>query len=205
MKKFRKILFSILFCAAFLSGPQIVLAATTLENTGVNQVDANINLSNSNPFEVATRIINLSLTFLSILAVCIVLYGGFIWMKSNGSETEIEKAKKILKAGAIGLVIILSAWGIAYFVLSRFTGTGNGNGNTTNDPNVNCIPGAYCGCGGHTICANGISSCTGSDCTHSTSTPISCNGSSDLGVCQPNDSLCGLENKICNINCLCED
>ena len=206
MKKSRKILFSILVCAAFLSGPQIVLAATTLENTGVNQVDANINLSNSNPFEVATRIINLSLTFLSILAVCIVLYGGFIWMKSNGSETEIEKAKKILKAGAIGLVIILSAWGIAYFVLSRFTGTGTGNGNTTNDPNVNCVSGTSCLCNGHKVCDNnGGYSCVGSDCSHSTSTPISCNGSLTLGTCQPEDNLCGLEDKICNTNCLCED
>ncbi|MDD3301890.1 MAG: IPT/TIG domain-containing protein, partial [Patescibacteria group bacterium] len=182
----------------------VVLAGTPVD-VGLDKVGNNINLSDTNPQEAAIRIINLALTFLGILAVGIILYGGFVWMKSNGSETEIDKAKKILKSGLIGLVIILSAWGIAYFVITRLIGTGGGNVNNPDNPGSTCIAGLPCFCGGQTVCNNGISSCANYDCSHATSTPVSCNGSLDLGVCQPNDNLCGSDDKICNANCLCED
>ncbi|MDO8425523.1 MAG: pilin, partial [bacterium] len=56
-------------------------------------------------------------------------YGGFLWMTANGAEEKITKAKKILINGAIGLLIVLSAFSIAQFVLSRLLGAiGDGGG-----------------------------------------------------------------------------
>ncbi|MCX6795418.1 MAG: IPT/TIG domain-containing protein [Candidatus Falkowbacteria bacterium] len=199
IKKINKILFVslALISLAFIAKP--ALAATV--DTGVTQVDQNIALSSNTPIDIAVRIINLSLMFLGIIAVSIILWGGFIWMRSNGSTEQIEKAKKILRSGVIGLVIILSAWGIAYFVISRLLGATNGGDGSTD--NGACVAGASCFCGGHTVCTNGISSCAGYDCTNSTSTPISCNAGS-LGVCQPSDDLCGSPDRFCNNSCLCE-
>ncbi|MFW5888708.1 MAG: hypothetical protein ACOCVY_03255, partial [Patescibacteria group bacterium] len=60
--------------------------------------------------------------FLGILAVVIILIGGFKWMTAAGNEDKVGEAKKIIVAGVIGLVIILASWGIATFVLEQLMG-----------------------------------------------------------------------------------
>ena len=74
-------------------------------------------LGKRDPRAIATQIINIALTLLGIVAVIIVLLGGFKWMTAGGNEDKVGEAKKILGAGVIGLVIVLAAWGIARFVL----------------------------------------------------------------------------------------
>ena len=83
-------------------------------------------LGNKDPRTMVTQIINVLLTILGIVAVVIVLLGGFKWMTAGGNEDKVGEAKKILGAGVIGLVIILAAWGIAAFVLNTLMdATGN--------------------------------------------------------------------------------
>lgn len=64
------------------------------------------------------RIIRTAMSLLGIIAVLIILYGGFKWMTSQGSDEAVGDAKKIITAGIIGLVIILTAYAIASFVIS---------------------------------------------------------------------------------------
>ncbi|MDD4901110.1 MAG: pilin [Patescibacteria group bacterium] len=73
----------------------------------------------SDPRLVASNIIRYILGFLGILAVIIILYAGFKWMLSGGSEEKVGEAKKMLVAGIIGLVIILCAFAIANFVIEQ--------------------------------------------------------------------------------------
>jgi magnesium-transporting ATPase (P-type) len=54
------------------------------------------------------------LTFLGVIFLCLVIYGGYIWMTARGNEQEVEKAKNILKNVIIGLIIILAAYAIVY-------------------------------------------------------------------------------------------
>ncbi|KKR91945.1 MAG: hypothetical protein UU95_C0024G0007 [Parcubacteria group bacterium GW2011_GWC2_42_12] len=63
--------------------------------------------------------IRIVLGFLGIIAMIIVLYAGFKWMLSGGSEEKVGEAKKMLIAGIIGLVLILSAYIIANFVINQ--------------------------------------------------------------------------------------
>ncbi len=63
-------------------------------------------------------IINVALSLLGIVAVVIILMGGFTWMTASGNEENVDKAKKMIFAGIIGLAIILSAYAIAKFVIS---------------------------------------------------------------------------------------
>lgn len=72
---------------------------------------------NIEPKEAAVNIINLVLSFLGLIAVVIILIGGFKWMTAGGNEEKVGEAKKLLIAGLIGLVIILLAWGIATWVV----------------------------------------------------------------------------------------
>jgi uncharacterized membrane protein len=106
-------------CLAVLSllTPTLVAATAGEVNFGVNQISETIGLSASDPREVAARIINVALGFLGIIAVVIVLYGGFMWMTAAGNEERISKAKQILTAGVIGLVIVIMAWAIASYVV----------------------------------------------------------------------------------------
>ena len=78
-----------------------------------------IRLGSRDPRTMAAGIINTVLTLLGVVAVVIVLLGGFKWMTAAGNEEKVGEAKKLLGAGIIGLVIILAAWGIATFILDQ--------------------------------------------------------------------------------------
>ncbi|MDO8261364.1 MAG: hypothetical protein Q7T50_07810, partial [Candidatus Magasanikbacteria bacterium] len=75
-------------------------------------------LGNTDPREMAGSVINIVLGFLGVIAVLIILLGGFKWMTAGGNEDGIGEAKQMIGAGVIGLVIILAAFGIAQFVIN---------------------------------------------------------------------------------------
>lgn len=75
--------------------------------------DANIKTTIGNLIKVA-------LGFLGVVAVVIILWGGFTWMTAGGSEDKVKDAQRIIAYGAIGLAIILSAWAITNFVIGEF-------------------------------------------------------------------------------------
>ena len=63
-------------------------------------------------------IINVALGLLGIVAVVIILIGGFEWMTAGGNDDKVKTAQKRLKYGLIGLVIIFVAYGIVTWVLT---------------------------------------------------------------------------------------
>ncbi|MBT4856647.1 hypothetical protein HON52_00465 [Candidatus Uhrbacteria bacterium] len=79
------------------------------DNTGLGQSDLKSTIGN---------LINVFLGFLGIIAVLIVLMGGFKWMTAGGNDDKVGEAKRLLVAGIIGLAIILSAYAISSFVLT---------------------------------------------------------------------------------------
>ena len=48
---------------------------------------------------IVARLIRTFLTVLGVIAVVIVLYGGFVWMTAQGDPDKVDKAKKILLNG----------------------------------------------------------------------------------------------------------
>ncbi len=64
------------------------------------------------------QIIKVALSMLGIIAVVIILIGGFKWMTAGGDENKVGEAKKWITSGIIGLAIILSSYAIANFVIS---------------------------------------------------------------------------------------
>lgn len=128
---FIKIGLSVLFVSGLLLLPTNVFAATSLE-TGVAQVDQEIALGATSPIVIVVRVIQVALGLLGIIAVSLIIYAGFIWMTSGGSEEKVAQAKKTLRNAIIGLLIVLSAWGITYFILQKLLGaTGMGDGGGT--------------------------------------------------------------------------
>ncbi len=98
-----------------------------LDTFGLSDV-SNTGLGKTPLIETASRIINVALSMLGLVAVVIVLAGGFKWMTAGGNEEKTTEARKMIFSGIIGLAIILSAWAITLFVfnqLQKATGSGN--------------------------------------------------------------------------------
>jgi len=93
-----------------------------------NTVQNATGLGNEDPREMAANVVNIMLGFLGIIAVVIILLGGFKWMTAAGNEDKVAEAKKMIAAGVIGLLIILMAFGVAQFVLDALYNATNATG-----------------------------------------------------------------------------
>jgi len=115
-----------------VSSIMAILAAIFLLPNFVFAVDAGLEYGEEtelgvvDPRVIATRIIRVALGFLGIIAVALMMYAGWLWMLSEGNEEKITKAKNVLKGAIIGLIIILSSFAIATFILNKLTGEGGG-------------------------------------------------------------------------------
>ena len=95
------------------------LTANTL---GVGALDESLALSGgegSDLRQTIANIINVALGFLGIIAVIIVLVGGFKYMIAGGDEQKTKDARGWIISGIIGLAIILSGWAITSFVIGQ--------------------------------------------------------------------------------------
>ncbi len=77
--------------------------------TGLGQKDLRVTIAS---------IIRIAMGLLGIVAVVIVLIGGFKWMTAGGSEDGISEGKSWIFAGVMGLAIILSAYALATYVIN---------------------------------------------------------------------------------------
>jgi len=100
---------------------------------------ADVGFGAKDPRTIVANVVNILFGLLGVLAILLILYGGFVWMTAGGNPDKIEQAKKILTNASIGLLIVLSAFAIAIYVISRLLlattgeknqfGGGNGQGN----------------------------------------------------------------------------
>ena len=68
------------------------------------------------------KIINVVLGVLGVVAVAVVIYGGFLFLTAQGDPGKIKKGKDSITWGIIGLIIALLSWSIINFVLSSTMG-----------------------------------------------------------------------------------
>lgn len=94
-----------------IEGVQVIAQPLGLPTTDIRQIIANI--------------IRIALGLIGIVLIGLIMYGGFLWMTAGGNEEQIGQAKKVLTNAIIGLIIILSAYGLVLFVM-RMLGIGVG-------------------------------------------------------------------------------
>ncbi len=112
--------------AAFLVLAAVVLARPQAVHAGVNlglQYASGIGLTTTDIRTVVARIINAFFALLGLVAVVLFLYAGFLWMTAQGNEEKIVEAKRIMVNTTIGLVIMLSAYAITWFIYRAITGS----------------------------------------------------------------------------------
>lgn len=103
--------------------------------TGVSIIGQPLGLTSTDIRVVVANIIRVALGILGIVLVVLVIYAGFLWMTAAGNEDQISTAKQFMTNAAIGLAIILSAYAIVSFVISKLVGATT-SVNTFNQDNL---------------------------------------------------------------------
>lgn len=98
---------------AAIALPTIASAQTTFS---IESVGSQLGLGQADLKQTVLNILNLVLGLLSLVAVVMIIIGGFTWLTAGGNEEKVDKAKKIISAAVIGLIIVLLAWAVVIFV-----------------------------------------------------------------------------------------
>jgi len=135
MKTFTKIA---LIAAAFVAVVAPIAIASPALAQGeptpfsIEDVGSRIGLGGADLKETVLNIIQLLLGLMTLIAVALIIYAGFVWLTAAGNEENVEKAKRIISAAVVGLIIVLLAWAIVIFV-ARTTA------NVTNDGDASAV------------------------------------------------------------------
>jgi hypothetical protein len=133
IKKFAKIFLSVFGILVFVAGifllsKQAALAVSNDLFAGESEAfRETVGLSDQSLSVIIGNIINIVLGVLGIVLVILIIYGGITWMNAGGNQENVTKAKKILMNAGIGLLITVSAWAIASFIISSL-GEATGDG-----------------------------------------------------------------------------
>ena len=125
MKLFRKIS-TIGATVGLLLMPFASKALDTTLGLSNGNVGASTGLGTQDVRQTIGKIINVALSLLGVIVLVIIIYGGFLWMTAGGNDEKVGEAKKWIFGCIIGLVIILSAYAIATFVISNLVNATTG-------------------------------------------------------------------------------
>ena len=144
-------------------------------------IQTNTGLGSTDPRVMVANVIRIILGFLGVLAVLLIMWGGWLWMSSNGNMEQVEQAKKTLIAASIGLVVVMASFGIAQFVLNSLYNATDATGGSPGGPGP-VIPGPG-------------------------PQPFSCDSNSLQIGCQADNIICdnkfGVGLYYCSTDCLC--
>lgn len=67
------------------------------------------------------KIVGAALSFIGVIFFILMIYGGLLWMTAAGNDQQVEKAKDLIVAAIIGLVIVFAAYAITSFIGTSLT------------------------------------------------------------------------------------
>lgn len=125
---FKKIFFLfILSLSLIISNP--VLAQTSIINNDTKYENGNYQVNDI--LGIAINITKIILGLVGSLTLLMFIYGGFTFLISAGSSEKVSKAKGIIVAAVIGLLIVFASYIIIKFVLQTL-GRNDFDGNIMN-------------------------------------------------------------------------
>ena len=80
------------------------------------------------------RIIQAFLGLLGVIFIILIITAGHTWMTSGGNEEKITKAKETIRRAIIGLIIVIGAYSITWFVFKNLPGGAGGGGTPPGPP-----------------------------------------------------------------------
>ncbi|HQO10791.1 MAG TPA: hypothetical protein PK086_01015 [bacterium] len=124
----KKALIGLTFIISFFLSPALptlaqsisIVDTTSTTTEGVNQGDTKYSTGDYTLDDIVMIAVRASRWILGIvgsLALLMFVYGGFMFLISSGSSDKISKAKAIIVAAIVGLIIVFSSYLIIQFVL----------------------------------------------------------------------------------------
>jgi len=124
----KKALIGLTFIISFFLSPALptlaqsisIVDTTSTTTEGVNQGDTKYSTGDYTLDDIVMIAVRASRWILGIvgsLALLMFVYGGFMFLISSGSSDKISKAKAIIVAAVVGLIIVFSSYLIIQFVL----------------------------------------------------------------------------------------
>jgi hypothetical protein len=100
--------------------PNFALAADKfgLGTAAAGRVPTTVGGANDIP-GIVSKVISLGLGLLAVGFFLLILYAGFIWMTAMGDKGKIDRAKDIMEAAIIGVIIVLASYAISTFVFTN--------------------------------------------------------------------------------------
>ena len=125
-----KLMFLIFLIGLFLVNFNVVLAFDsglfdTANHAGITTANISTNTSLA---AIIGKIIGAFLSFLGVIFLVLVVYGGFMWMTAGGNTDQVTKARQVIINSAIGFLIVMLAYTITSFVTTELTTTVLGTG-----------------------------------------------------------------------------
>ena len=97
---------------------------------------ANVGLSTSSLESMIANIVKTGLTLVGVIALAILVYGGFLYITAAGDSKQVDKAKTVIIYAVIGIIVIGLAYSLVAFVIGAFGGSGGGSGTSTSRTGV---------------------------------------------------------------------
>lgn len=123
IKKNKKIIAFVLFCCfifGFVSLAQAQGLKDANQNTDKVAGDGGFIIDSTGSAEaMVANLINIVLSIIGVFFLILMIYGGGLWMTAMGDEQKVTKAKSLITAAVIGIIVIISAYAITYFVLEK--------------------------------------------------------------------------------------
>jgi hypothetical protein len=72
---------------------------------------------------IIATIIQTALEFIGVIFLLLIIYGGYNWMTAAGDSGKVDTAKNTITRATIGLIVVLAAYAISYFVVRTLAET----------------------------------------------------------------------------------
>ena len=125
------------FCQAAFLREDLKIKVGGLTNKA--SYDGGYETSTGNIYSLVQTVINAFLSIIGVMLLIYMLYAGYNWMTAQGDEEKVTKAKETIQRAIIGVIIIIAAYAISIFVMTRLEqGVLQGSSQPTN--NIERVP-----------------------------------------------------------------
>lgn len=102
---------------AFSSGEGAADSQLKPLDTVADKAGYDVSVDNESIDPIISTIIETALSFIGVIFLLLIIYGGYNWMTAAGDNGKVETAKNTITRAVIGLIVVLAAYAISYFVI----------------------------------------------------------------------------------------
>lgn len=121
MKKIISLLILIILALIIIPSASAQLidgSSLTQMNKISGEIKTTAGFSNASIGSIIATIIRAILGLLAAIFMVLMVLSGFKWMTAAGNQNQVEKAQETIKAALIGLIVVLAAYAITYYVFT---------------------------------------------------------------------------------------